>query len=72
MRILTRELGFKYSKKDKKVVEYLFKNCNVKQAIQWAEKLLALHFDSAPSQDWPSTNVHKLVELLLTYCNHEY
>lgn len=72
IKILTRELGFKYSKKDKKVVEHLFKNCNVKQAIKWAEKLLTLHVDSTPSQACPSTNVHKLVELLLTYCNHEY
>lgn len=68
IKILTKKLGFKYEKKDSKVVKYLFEKCDVKQAIQWAKQLEELHIDQSAEQTCPSTQVYKLVEQLLAYC----
>jgi sugar/nucleoside kinase (ribokinase family) len=68
IKILTKKLGFKYEKKDSKVVKYLFEKCDVKQAIGWAKQLEELHIDQKAEQACPSTQVYKLVEQLLAYC----
>ena len=68
IKILTKKLGFKYEKNDKKIVKYLFEKCDVKQAIQWAKQLEELHIDQSAEQACPSTQVYKLVEQLLAYC----
>lgn len=68
IKILTKKLGFKYEKNDKKVVKYLFEKCDVKQAIQWAKQLEELHIDQSAEQACPSTQVYKLVEQFLAYC----
>lgn len=69
IKILTKQLGFKYEKDDINVVKHLFENCNVKQAIKWAKKLEKMHVGKTPSLSCPSTNVYKLVEILNKYCN---
>jgi len=69
IKILTKQLGFKYEKNDIKVVKHLFEKCNSKQAIKWAKKLEDLHVGKTPAQSCPTTNVYKLVEILHKYCN---
>lgn len=68
IKILTKNLGFKYEKNDIKVVKYLFEKRDVKQAIQWAKQLELLHIDHNAAQSCPSTQVYKLVEQLMVYC----
>ena len=67
--ILSKRLGFKYGKNDTRVVEALFENGNVHQAIKWAQELEKMHVGKTPSESHPSTKVHKLVERLLIYFN---
>lgn len=67
IKILSRELGFKYTKNDTKVVQFLFDNCDVQQAIQWAEKLEKMHAGTNPAYACPYTRVYKLVYKLHKY-----
>ncbi|MBK7468130.1 MAG: RloB domain-containing protein [Saprospiraceae bacterium] len=68
IKLLSKKLGFKYEKNNPIVVEYLFKNCNIKQAISWAKQLESLHSEKTPAQSCPYTKVYILVEKLLAYC----
>lgn len=68
IKILDKALGYKYAKNDPKVVKHLFEKCNINSAISRAKKLNKLHEGKTPSQSHPSTNVYKLVEKLLVYC----
>jgi hypothetical protein len=68
--ILTQNLGFRYEKNDLGVVEYLFRECNVKRAITWAKKLEEMNEGLSPARSCPSTTVYKLVEKLDKYCRH--
>ncbi|MBY8963276.1 RloB domain-containing protein [Flavobacterium sp. D11R37] len=65
---LTNHLGFKYEKNDTRVVEYLFKNCNIERAIHWAKELDSLHEGTSVSNACPHTKVYELVEKLREYC----
>jgi hypothetical protein len=69
--ILSRNLGFKYKKNDLTVVEYLFTNCNIPQAIKWAKQLSKSQVGLTPSKSCPSTQVYKLVKQLLSYTQHD-
>ncbi|MFL1896381.1 RloB family protein [Aquimarina sp. 2-A2] len=71
IKILSKNLGFKYQKNDISVVKYLFDNCNVAQAIKWAEQLEELHVDNSEAMSCPSTKVYKLVQKLLEYTEHD-
>lgn len=71
IKILSKKLGFKYEKNDERVVRYLFEKCDVRQAIKWAKQLDIIHEDKNPSNSCPSTQIYKLVELLLVYCEHD-
>ncbi len=68
-KILSKRLGFKYAKNNKEVVEFLFKECNVLQAIEWAEKLDEMHNGINPAYACPYTRVYKLVKHLRKYFN---
>jgi len=70
-KILDKHLGFKYSKKSLKVVEYLFRNGNIEQAIEWAKTLELNSAGLSPSNSCPTTSVYKLVESLRAYCLHD-
>jgi hypothetical protein len=67
IKILSKNLGFKYEKNNKNVVEYLFNNCDVRQAIKWAKKLEEFSKGTSESESCPSTMVYRLVEKLLMY-----
>jgi len=67
--ILSKRLGFKYGKNDRRVVEALFEKGNVHQAIKWAKELKKMHEGKTPSASCPSTNVYELEERLLIYFN---
>ena len=60
-------MGFKYTKNDKKVVQFLFDNCDTQQAIQWAKKLEDMHTGTNPAYACPYTRVYELVERLRKY-----
>lgn len=67
IKILSKELGFKYTKNDAKVVQFLFDNCDVQQAIQWAKKLEDMHTGTNPAYACPYTRVYELVGRLRKY-----
>lgn len=67
IKILSRELGFKYTKNDTKVVQFLFDNCDANKAIQWAKKLEEMHVGTNPAYACPHTRVYELVERLRKY-----
>ncbi|MBS1634468.1 MAG: RloB domain-containing protein [Bacteroidetes bacterium] len=69
IKLLSKNLGFKYEKNDTQVVNHLFQKCNIKQAIAWAKRLEEMHIGKSPSQSCPSTKVHELIEKLLSYCD---
>lgn len=69
--ILSGDLGFKYEKNEPKVVEFLFNNCNIKRAINWAKRLETMHKGLTPSKSCPYTKVYKLVEELRKYVKHD-
>ncbi|MFN6380026.1 MAG: RloB family protein [Flavobacteriales bacterium] len=71
IKLLSKNLGFRYEKNNPIVVEHLFKKCNIKQAIHWAKKLEELHTGKTPAQSCPSTKVYELVEKLMSYCEIE-
>jgi hypothetical protein len=65
--VLTKLLGFKYEKNNKKIIKLLFEKGNVRQAIEWAKHLENMHIGKSPSSACPSTRVYELVERLLAY-----
>lgn len=67
IKILSKELGFKYKKNNLTVIDFLFKNGNVVQAIKWAQELEKNHFGATPSESCPHTRIHVLVERLRKY-----
>jgi hypothetical protein len=67
IKILTRELGFKYEKKGIEIMPILFNNQRMEQAIRWAKKLDENAVGLTPSQSCPTTKVYKLVENLMEY-----
>jgi hypothetical protein len=71
--LLTTLLGRKYEKNNPKVVEFIFEQGNVTQAIKWAKALQTNCNDRklTPSKSIPMTMVYELVRRLLIYCKHE-
>jgi hypothetical protein len=67
--ILSRELGFAYTKNDVKVVKALFHIPTIQRAIRWAEQLERMHEGKALSDACPLTMVYRLVKELMRYLN---
>lgn len=59
--MLTKLIGKKYDKKDKKMYEKLENLGNKKSALEHANKLLSSYPDFNPEKNNPSTTVHHLV-----------
>ena len=69
-KILSNRFKKKYQKNNEEIVALLFEKGNVKQAIEWAKDLIAMHKNVTPADACPSTQLHILVEKLLTYSKH--
>lgn len=68
--ILSKMVKKKYQKNDEEIVALLFEKGNVKQAIEWAKDLIIMHENVTPADACPSTQLHILVEKILTYVEH--
>jgi hypothetical protein len=68
--ILSKIFKKKYQKNNEEIVALLFEKGNVKQAIEWAKDLIVMHENVTPANACPSTQLHILVEKLLTYSKH--
>jgi hypothetical protein len=69
-KILSKIFNKKYQKNDEEIVALLFEKGNVKQAIEWAKDLSEIHENVTPADACPSTQLHILVEKILTYSEH--
>jgi len=67
IKILSRKLGFKYTKNTPQVVEKLDKIGNEDQAILWAEELEIMHEGASAANSCPYTRVYELVRRLRVY-----
>jgi len=67
IRILTQQLGFKYTKNTEMVVQHILQQGDEKQAIARAEKLEQLHEGQNEAYSCPYTRVYELVRRLRAY-----
>ncbi|RKR82915.1 RloB-like protein [Mucilaginibacter gracilis] len=67
IKILTKQLKFKYAKNTPKVIEKIARTGNEDQAILWAEELERMHEGVPPAEACPHTRVYELVKRLRVY-----
>lgn len=70
--ILSKNLGFPYTKNSEKIVKTLFECGKIKEAIARAKKLDARYTGNAHAGFCPHTKVHELVTALLKYTRQLY